>query len=164
MKTWSPPKTEYGQHSEKVATKFSEEKLAETGRWTMLLNITDTPKYFHNLVQWKLLVWKSENFESSVVTYKWCALHMNKCNVLSARFPACRQISRKNRALCAHITSQVRVVEVVILKTVIFTMIFKALDSSSSKTMKTITMIITISLNSWLCEREEFEVRGWHRD
>ena len=52
--------------------------------------------------------------------------------------------------------------EVVILKTVIFTMIFKVLDSSSSKTMKTITMIVTISPNSWWEERERWrvEVRG----
>ena len=53
---------------------------------------------------------------------------MNKCNVLSARFPADKFLGRIARFA---LTSQVRVVEVVILKTVIFTMIFKVLDSSS---------------------------------
>ena len=72
---------------------------------------------------------------------------MNKCNVLSARFPAVKFLGRIARFA---LTSQVRVVEVVILKTVIFIMIFKVLDSSSWKTFKTITMIITISPKSWL--------------
>ena len=84
---------------------------------------------------------------------------MNKCNVLSARFPADKFLGRIARFA---LTSQVRVVYVVILKPVIFTMIFKVLDSSSSKTMKTITMIITISPYSWREERERWrvEVRG----
>ena len=58
---------------------------------------------------------------------------MNKCNVLSARFPADKFLGRIARCV---LTSQVRVLEVVILKTLIFTMVFKVLESSSSKNHK----------------------------